>query len=121
MRSADPVIRGTGALLCLPTLEGGPSLHAAACAAQHGYCVVLCNRHISVTEMIVITSSKVWTIMRCDGSMESHVITSRVASVQEQMQAQAKRGREDPRGEEWSFKGPRQLRGMAIEGDKDAR
>ena len=121
MRSANPVIHGTDALLCLPTLEGERSLHAAACAAQHGYCAALCNRHISVTEMTVVTLSKVWTIMQCNGSMESHVITSRTANVQEQMQAQAKRGREDPRGEEWSSKGPRQLRGMAIEGDKDAR
>ena len=62
-----------------------------------------------MTEATRVTLSKVWTIMQCDRSMGSHVITSIVASVQGEMHARTERGREDSRGEEGSSKSPVKL------------
>ena len=87
--SANPVNRSIDDLLCPPPLEGGQL--CAGCSVLHSMAAVLppvhaalCNGHISVTKTIAVTSSKVWTIMWCNRRVGSHVIMSRVASMQEQ-------------------------------------
>ena len=64
--------------------------HAAACYTACRLCDVM--GHIRVTDATEVTSSKVWTIMPCDRPMESHVIVSRVASVQEKTHGRTERG-----------------------------